>query len=225
MAIDLIFQNNLNIKFSKAQLRKLFSFATSQTHFLFNDQYFDQTDGLSMGSPLGPTLANLFMGKNEKEWLDQYDGPKVLFYRRYIDDVFCVFENGDQAKHFLNYLNTRHRNIRFTMEIEQQGVLPFLDVSISKSGEGNFETTTFRKTTFTGLLINFTSFVPLCYKFGLVKTLFNRAMKINSPKNGWEKDKDKITEILLKNSFPRKIINDVKTNLNWGQASVRNEMT
>ena len=130
MAIDLIFQNNPNIKFSKAQLRKLFSFATSRTHFLFNDQYFDQTDGLSMGSPLGPTLANLFMGKNEKEWLDQYDGPKVLFYRRYIDDVFCVFENGDQAKHFLNYLNTRHRNIRFTMEIEQQGVLPFLDVSI-----------------------------------------------------------------------------------------------
>ena len=48
-------------------------------------------------------------------------------------------------------------------------------------------------------------------------------MKINSSKNGWEKDKDKITEILLKNAFPRKIINDVKTNLNWGQASVRNE--
>ena len=44
---------------TKPQLKKLFVFATSQTHFLFNNEIYDQTDGLAMGSPLGPALANL----------------------------------------------------------------------------------------------------------------------------------------------------------------------
>ena len=32
-------------------LRELFTFATSQTHFLFNGLFYDQCDGVAMGSP------------------------------------------------------------------------------------------------------------------------------------------------------------------------------
>ena len=40
---------------------KLLEFATKKSHFIFDGQYYDQIDGVAMGSPLGPVLANIFM--------------------------------------------------------------------------------------------------------------------------------------------------------------------
>ena len=45
-----------------------------------------------MGSPLAPVLANFFMGHYEKLWLNNYTGPKVLYYRRYVDDIIGCFK-------------------------------------------------------------------------------------------------------------------------------------
>ena len=42
---------------NKAELKKLFEFATSGTYFLFQGAFYDQIDGIAMGSPLGPVLA------------------------------------------------------------------------------------------------------------------------------------------------------------------------
>ena len=179
IAVDLLF-NNYNIKMSKVQMKKLFMFATAQTHFLYNGEYYDQVDGVAMGSPLGPVLANIFMGHHEKVWLQEYPGEGLLFYRRYVDDIFCLFERQEQVKEFLDYINSKHRNIKFTCEEEENNTLPFLDISISKTEGRNFGTTTYRKSTYTGLLTNFTSFASIHYKVGLIKTLINRTCKINS---------------------------------------------
>ena len=56
-----------------------------------------------MGSPLGPTLANLFMGYNEQKWLESDHDRPVKFYRRYVDDNFYLSENKHQALTFLNF--------------------------------------------------------------------------------------------------------------------------
>ena len=50
-----------------------------------------------MGSPLAPVLANLFMGLQEKIWLEQNQGPEVLFYCCYVDDKFCLFHSEQDA--------------------------------------------------------------------------------------------------------------------------------
>jgi len=54
IAIDLIFKQNPKFSIKKTDLKKLFSFATSNTHFLFNGKFYDQVDGVAMGSPLAP---------------------------------------------------------------------------------------------------------------------------------------------------------------------------
>ena len=71
-------------------------------------------DGI--GSPLAPLLANLFMGHPEKSWISNFDNSQLLFYRRYVDDKFCVFNSETQAMTFSEYINTKHQNTRFTME-------------------------------------------------------------------------------------------------------------
>ena len=122
-----------------------------------------------MGSPLGPAFANLFMGYYEQKWLDSDRGRLVKFYRRYVDDIFCLFENEHQIQTFLDFLNIQHPNSNFTIEKEHIKQLPFLDVLYTRSDR--LITSVYRKSTFTGLLQNYTSFVPFTYKKGIINLL------------------------------------------------------
>ena len=74
LAVDLIKTSQPDLNISGKDLTSLFNFATCETHFLFKGKFYDQIDGIAMGSPLAPVLANLFMGHYEKECLSNYDG-------------------------------------------------------------------------------------------------------------------------------------------------------
>ena len=117
--IRLQFEYVNNLKFKNTVT---VTFATLQTHFLFNGLFYDQCDGVAMGSPLAPILANLSMGYHEEQWISNYKDSQLLYYRRYVDDTFCLFHNEQDAMKFLNYLNSRHPNIRFTFEIQLNGI-------------------------------------------------------------------------------------------------------
>ena len=52
IAINLIFNHNPNLNITKKELKKLFLFATSQTHFIFNSKFYNQIDGVAIGSLL-----------------------------------------------------------------------------------------------------------------------------------------------------------------------------
>ena len=179
IAVELIFQNNPQLKVTKRELKQLFNFATSGTHFIFNGSFYDQVDGVSMGSPLGPVLANLFMGYREKKWLQEFDKGKVLMYKRYVDDIFCMFGNEKDAEIFFEFLNCRHKNIKFTIEKESNKFLSFLDILIKNEGN-RFSTSVYRKKTSIGLFTQFHSFTPMSYKIGLIRCLIHRAFKISS---------------------------------------------
>ena len=143
--------------------------------------FYDQVDGVAMSSPLAPVLANLFMGHHENVWLENYKASKILFYRRYVDNTFGVFETEQDALLFFDFINTRHPNIRFTMEKEVHHKIPFLDVLIHNHSQGP-TTTVFRKKTFTGPLTNYFRFTAPSYKIGLVRKLVDRTFKINNTK-------------------------------------------
>ena len=66
-----------------------------------------------MGSPLAPVLANIFMGFHESKWLNEYNLNKPKFYLRYVDDILAAFGN---EQDWLNFLNNRHSDIKFSIE-------------------------------------------------------------------------------------------------------------
>ena len=80
LAVNYISEGNPDLKLSKSELRSLLTIATAQTHFLFNGSFYDQIDGVAMGSPLAPVLANLFMGHHEKLWLENFRNMMSLYF-------------------------------------------------------------------------------------------------------------------------------------------------
>ena len=84
-----------------------------------------------MGSPLAPILANILMGFNESKWLNEYNLNKYKFYLRYVDDILAAFEKEQHSYNFLNFLNNKHPNIKFTIEKQVNHSIAFLDAFIS----------------------------------------------------------------------------------------------
>ena len=209
LVVNYISEGNPDLKLTESELRSLFNVATAQTHFLSNGSFNDHIDGVAMGSPLAPILANLFMGHHEKLWLENFQGSEILFYRHYVDDTFCLLQSEHDAIFFLDYINSRHPSIRFTMDKEAQHKLPFLDVLVDNNDPNSLLTRVYRKKTFTGLLTNYFSFTSYSYKVGLIRTLVDRAYKINNTWLGLHENLTKLMDILKKNLFHAHLIERV----------------
>ena len=117
LTIDLLFEVKPDLKISRKDLQKLFQFAISQANFLFNGNIYNQVDGVAMGFPLAPILANIFMEYHEKGWIRNYNYGGLFYYKSYVNDIFAVFETKYHAVSFYSYISRQHRNIKFTMEI------------------------------------------------------------------------------------------------------------
>ena len=86
---------------------------------LFDQEFYKQYDGVRMASPLGPTLANVFLCYHEKIWLQNCPSEfKPVAYRMCVDDTFLLFRSRYHIEKFRNYLNHQHENIRFTSAIK-----------------------------------------------------------------------------------------------------------
>ena len=128
-------------------------------------------DGVAMGSPLGPILANAFLCHHEKVWLDNCPKEfKPVYYRRYVDDIFVLFFSPEHLQTFKNHMCSKHQNINFTAENESSDSLSFLDVKIFRENN-KFTTNVYRKPTFSGIFTNFESFIPVYMKRGLIFSL------------------------------------------------------
>ena len=162
--------------------RQLLDFATKFTHFLFNNKYYDQTDGVSMGTPLAAIFAEIFMSDSEQKHLPGLLNSKdttLLAWRRYIDDTLTIFKADAKQKEILQLLNTFHPCIKFTTEPEENDTIAFLDVKVRRNNDG-FETTVYRKKTSTKLMVKWNSLVPKSYHNLSIVPLVDQAIRLCS---------------------------------------------
>ena len=198
-------ENSVHTGFNKLQFKSLLELATKNTYFLFNDTLYEQIDGVAMGSPCGPTLANIFLCHYEKIWLEECPTEfKPILYKRYVDDTFLLFKNVRHVDLFLNYVNSKHPNIRFTKELEEDKKLSFLDVTVTRI-DNKFETSVFRKKTFTGLGSHYLSFEPMLYKINAVRTLIFRAYHLSSTYLNFTNEINFLKNYFFDNGFPSNI--------------------
>ena len=142
---DALFRNNRieteMITLEEESFRKLMQFATSGVQFSFDNNMYRQTDGVAMGSPFGPALANIFVGFYERQ-IGRRSWPDM--YARFVDDVFSHFPNKSFCDRFYERLNSLHAALRFTHEEEQEGSLQFMDVKVIRTTNG-MATSIYRK--------------------------------------------------------------------------------
>ena len=112
-----------------------------------------------MGSPLGCTLANFFLGHLETVLFKQPSSMHSKLHLPYVGDVLAVFDDDKKCDAFLNILNTSHKNLQFTVE-KPANTLQFLDVD-TKVNEQDVDTWIWRKPISTGLFLNFDPIGPL----------------------------------------------------------------
>ena len=126
-----------------------------------------QIDGVAMGSPLGPVLANIFMVELERNIIPTLSSD-ILLWKRYVDDTICFIKLTSINK-VLQTLNSYHTNIKFTIEIESENKISIVDVLLIGSNS-LINTKVYRENTNTNIYINWKSFTPNNCKWGTLKT-------------------------------------------------------
>ena len=153
---------------SRLIMRRLLEKLATESTFIFQSQFFKQTDGCTMGGPLSVTFSNIFLTKLESE---KVQPAKPKFYKRFVDDVFNIRKK-NVTDRLLEQLNSYHHRIKFTVEVNPE---KFLDTRILHNVNG-IETSVYRKPN--KLPTNWSSKVPKRYKRNAINGDLYRASKI-----------------------------------------------
>ena len=126
------------------------------------------------GFPVSVTAANLVMEDVEKRALSTYPLP-LPFWKCYVDDTLTALPL-DKVQHFHQHLNSIETTIQFTVEMESESTLSFLDTRIAHHSDGSLSTTVFRKSTHTDKYLDFQSHHPMVLtrcEIGICQSLFS----------------------------------------------------
>lgn len=108
---------------------KLIRIILCNNDFVFDNNLYLQTQGVSMGQRFAPSIANIYMGLWEEK-LFQSCLIKPIYWFRYIDDIFAVWpHNKDLIPSFLSYANSIDHHIKLTSH-SSNSIITFLDLDI-----------------------------------------------------------------------------------------------
>ena len=208
--IDLILKkiyrdNLITTNLKEAQLKELLVLCTKEIHFSYNEKLYKQVDGVAMGSPLGPVLANIFMVELEESLIPTLS-DKLRLWLRYVDDTFTFIKN-NEIDNVINVLNNFHTNIKFTHVCENSNKLAFLDIQVEREAGGSFSTGIYRKDSDTNIYINWNAYAPREWKIGTLKGLFRRAFLICSNKKNLDSEICHLKTVFKDiNNYPNKVV-------------------
>ena len=186
-----------------------------------------------MGLSFSVVLANAFMEELEEKLLAS-SPLKPAMWRRYVDDTWVLWQHGDDAlAEFLERMNGIHEDIKFTMETERDGKLPFLDVLVTRNGSDGLDTEVYRKAIASNVYIPASSNHAHSIKRGIIKNMFDRARNVCSTSSSRRKEERTLQDIFCRNGYKNDFIQKSSKNRSSsrttgpasGETSVSNEPT
>ena len=142
---------------TKNKMKEMLMFCTKNVHFTFESRTYVQADGVAMGSPLGPVLADVFIIELEYSLLRKLT-KYITFWKRYADDTICFVKVGT-IEFIISVLNSFDKNIHFTFEEQNKETIQFLDILISRK-RNDITTAVYRKSTCNDIYLNWNAFAP-----------------------------------------------------------------
>ena len=206
---------DLQINIDQKDLKKLLTLCTKNVHFSFNNDIYIQSDGVAMGSPLGPVLANIFMVKLENDVIPTLSN--LTLWKRYVDDTIAVIKNGEM-NNILQKLNSFHPFIKFTCEVETDNCIAFLDVNIERQADNSIETSVYRKSTNSNLYMHWDSYAPKHWKIGTLRSLIQRAHIVCSTEVKYQDELKHITSVFTKiNGYPYSVVQQIRNKFKFNE--------
>jgi hypothetical protein len=196
-AADILFSGNVEKPpVDKETFVKLARLACKDVVMLTHDGYYQQNDGLAMGAKPAPPLANIWLSKFEPIIKDT-----AKIFERYMDDILREI-NRHKIQEKLREINNLHPNLKFTMELEENNRIAFLDIEVIHTNN-SLSSTWYLKPTDTGLIMNYHSLAPKRYKKSVVQSFVHRIHRTCSSEENVVLSLDKAKEILDNNQYPK----------------------
>ncbi|KAK9892635.1 hypothetical protein WA026_021013 [Henosepilachna vigintioctopunctata] len=129
-----------------------------------------------MGSPLSPILAMIVMDHLLDNVIPLLPFQLPFIYK-YVDDLICAVPQSQVAS-VLETFNSFNNNLRFTVEVENNRGVPFLDTLVIRSDNNIITLDWYQKPTSSGRFLNFHSNHPTTQKFNMVVAMRNRVLRI-----------------------------------------------
>ncbi|EYC26545.1 hypothetical protein Y032_0010g1212 [Ancylostoma ceylanicum] len=147
-----------------------------------------------MGIRIAPLLAIVYLDHIERTSLT----AGILFYKRYIDDVFAIGTTPSELTATLDNLNSRDVHIKFTIEEpDTEGFLAFLNTRV-RIHEGKKEIRWHKKESSKNIILHSRSAHPLHMKVNVVRNLKKTSERISTEGSGSD---GKIQSILFENGY------------------------
>ena len=150
-------KHDVSANITKQEMKEMLIICTKNVDFTFNEEVYKQTDGVVMGSPLGPVLADIFMVELENNIVPVLQ-ENLSFWKQYVHDNIC-FVKIEAINYITTILNNFDPNITFTYEVA------FLSVFLIKK-RNNIVTTVYRKEITNDIYLNSKSLAPTTRKRG-----------------------------------------------------------
>lgn len=182
-------------------------------YFIYDTKVYNQIFGMPMGNPLSPTIADIVLDTLLDDVMTELDKRKIYirYITKYVDDILAVIKIDDKDE-ILKTLNSYHQKIQFTVEVEKDSEIAYLDTKLKRNANRiNFDWYT--KETASGRIMNFNSTQPRSQILNTAQNFIDRILKI-SDKQFYTKNIEKIFKILVENSFPNRIIKTLIENSN-----------
>lgn len=169
-----------------------------QNAFQFRDKIYTQNFGTSMGNPISPLISEIFMSRFETELSQDPDFPR--FWRRYVDDVYAVC-NRRKVKHILQKMNLKFESIKFTVELEKDNFLSFLELGLTKLENGKLDISVYRKPTNTPRLITSDSSHHIAHKMSAFHSMAHRLVSLPLTEKNYEVELKNMCEMAVTNGY------------------------
>ena len=206
ICLDRLYSGNSDIRpnIPEKTLEQMLRLCVTDNTFVFDGKVYTQIDGVAMGNSLGPILADIYMAHlEETAFLKDALDFSPVFYRRYVDDTFCLFKERSHVQRFLDFINKVDESIQFDVEHEHNSSLSFLDTVVTRDNNKTYPDISNKvKATDKGLFYNFNSFTPFTFKADIMSSLIYRVYDIASSYWIFHKDRLALKSKFKKNGFP-----------------------
>ncbi|XP_056390398.1 uncharacterized protein LOC130284250 [Hyla sarda] len=137
-------------------------FLLQHNFFMFDNEFFLQTRGASMGAKNSPSFPNIYMFHWEQMYVFNADNPfkeDIKWIGRFIDDLLIIWESTENRfQNFIKYITNNNLNLGFTYHFGGTEV-NFLDIRVSGNAQV-IDIFPYRKETATNSVLMATSCHP-----------------------------------------------------------------